>query len=68
MFGHRSFLMLGSAGAADIISLIKGGYEVSNCHFALEQAVDDKGKATTKVHGGTIYITLPMLPPSDIVD
>lgn len=32
MFSHRSFLMLGD-GAADILSLIKGGYEISNSRF-----------------------------------
>lgn len=68
MFGHRSFLMLGSAGAADIISLIKGGNEVLDCHFSFEQGIDDKGKATTKVYGGTLHITLSQLPPQNIIE
>ena len=31
-FGHKSFLMVGSVDAADIVSLIKGGYEILECH------------------------------------
>lgn len=67
MFGHRSFLLLGG-GATDILSLIKGGLEVSNCHFSFEQGVDDKGKATTKVFGGTLHVTLSQLPPLNILE
>ena len=66
MFGHRSFLLLGD-GAADIVSLIKGGFEISNCHFAFEQGVDDRGKASTKVFGGTLHLTLSQLPPLNII-
>lgn len=68
MFGHRSFLMLGSGGAADILSLIKGGYEVIDCEYSFNQGVNDKGKATTKVHGGTMKITLSQLPPQPIIE
>ncbi|GHT65528.1 hypothetical protein AGMMS50239_25490 [Bacteroidia bacterium] len=67
MFGHRSFLVLGG-GAADIVSLIKGGYEILDCHFSFEQGIDNRGKATTKVHGGTIQVTLSQLPPQPIID
>lgn len=31
MFSHRSFLMLGG-DATDILNLIKGGYEILDCH------------------------------------
>jgi hypothetical protein len=68
MFGHRSFLILGGGGPADIVSLIKGGYEIVGCHFAFEQGVDERGKATTRVHGGTINITLSQLPPQPVID
>jgi len=67
MYAHRSFLLLGG-GAADIVSLIKGGHEISNCHFTFEQGTDDKGKATTKVFGGTLHITLSQLPPANIIE
>jgi hypothetical protein len=66
MYAHRSFLVLGG-GAADIISLVKGGYEIANCEFSFEQGIDDTGKATTRVHGGNISLTLPMIPPNDII-
>jgi hypothetical protein len=59
--------MLGG-GAADIISLIKGGYEVSECNFSFQQGVDDKGKATTRVYGGTLHIVLLQLPPKPIIE
>jgi len=67
MFGHRSFLMLGG-GAADILSLIKGGYEIKECRFSFEQGIDNKGKATTRVYAGTIYITLSQTPPKNIIE
>jgi len=67
MFGHRSFLVFGG-GAADIISLIKGGYEISKCNFSFQQGVDQKGRASTRVYGGTINIVLPQLPPMDILE
>lgn len=67
MFGHRSFLVLGG-GAADIVSLIKGGMEISNCNYAFQQAVDNKGKATTRVYGGAISVTLAQLPSTEITE
>ncbi len=67
MFGHRSFLVLGG-GAADILSLIKGGYEISKCNFSFQQGVDQKGRVSTRVYGGTIHIVLPQLPPMDILE
>jgi hypothetical protein len=68
MFGHRSFLMLGGNSPADIKSLITGGYEVLDCRFSFEQGMDDTGKATTRVHGGTTQITLSQLPPKEIIE
>ena len=68
MFGHRSFLVLGGGGATDILSLIKGGYEVSDFHFSFNQGVDEKGRVSTKVHGGTMSITLSQLPPQPIIE
>jgi len=67
MFGHRHFLVIGG-GAADIVSLISGGYEIFDCNYSIEQGIDDRGKATTRVHGGTFDITLSQLPPKQIVE
>jgi len=67
MFGHRSFLVIGG-GAADIMSLIKGGHEILDCNFAFEQGVDERGKATTRVHAGTIQVTLSQLPPQQVIE
>jgi hypothetical protein len=67
MFGHRSFLVIGGGGA-DIMSLIKGGLEVSRFSFSFEQGIDDKGKATTRVFAGALSITLSQLPPTNIIE
>jgi hypothetical protein len=67
MFGHRSFLVIGGGGA-DIMSLISEGYEILDCNFAFEQGIDERGKATTRVHGGTIQVTLSQLPPMPIIE
>lgn len=66
MFGHRSFLVLGG-GAADIVSLVKGGLEILTYDFVFQQGIDQKGKATTKVYGGSIDLTLSQLPPTNII-
>lgn len=68
MFGHRSFLILGGGDAANIMSLIKGGYEILDCNYSFNQGVDDKGRATTKVHGGIINVALSQLPPDPIIE
>lgn len=67
MFGHRSFLILGDS-PSDILNLLKGGLEISNCSFSFTQDMDINGKATSKVNGGVIEITIPQLPPPSIVD
>ena len=67
MFGHRSFLMLGG-GAADIVSLTKGGYEVHSYRHFFKQEIDQKGKVTTKVYGGFIQLTLTQIPPNPIIE
>ena len=67
MYGNRSFLVIGG-GAADILSLIGGGYEILDCHFSFEQGIDERGKATTRVHGGAIQVTLSQLPPTPVIE
>lgn len=67
MFSYRSFLVLGG-DAADIVSLTKGGLELADCNYGFSQGIDDRGKATTRVHGGTIRVTLPQLPPNQIIE
>jgi hypothetical protein len=65
MFGHRSFLVLGG-DAADIVSLLSGGLEILHCNYSFQQGVDDRGKATSRVYGGNISVTLSQLPPKEI--
>jgi len=63
----RSFLILGSE-SSDILSLLKGGLEISNLNYSFRQGIDLKGKATTKVYGGSINITLAQLPTHEITE
>jgi hypothetical protein len=67
MFGHRSFLVIGGGGPVNIMSLIKGGYELANCEFSFQQGMDEKGQVQTEVIGGTIHVALPMLPSDEIL-
>ena len=67
MYGHRTFLLIGGS-AGDIVSLIKGGYEVSRFSFSFEQGIDSEGKATTRVYAGALSITLSQLPPTNIIE
>ena len=67
MFGNRSFLVIGG-GAADIMSLVKGGYEILDCNFAFEQGADERGKATTRVYSGAFHITLSRLPDNTLIE
>jgi hypothetical protein len=67
MHSHRSFLVLGG-DASDIVSLIKGGLEISEFNFSFQQGSDNRGKATTRVHGGVISLNLSQLPPDNIIE
>jgi hypothetical protein len=60
--------MLGGGGAADIISLIKGGYEVHSYRHFFKQEIDRKGKVTTKVYGGFMQLVLTQIPPNPIIE
>ena len=68
MFSHKTYLKLGDSSGTDFLSLIKSGYELMNCQYSFQQGVDDTGKASTEVFGGTLSLTLPMLPPNVIVE
>lgn len=68
MFSHHSFLILGADSPADILSLLKGGLEVSDFSFSFQQGVDDRGKVTTRVYAGTISLTLSQLPNQTITE
>ena len=68
MHGNRSFLIIGAGAAADIVSLVRGGYEILDCHFSFEQGIDSSGKATTRVYCGIMRITLSQLPPKVITE
>jgi len=68
MTGNKSFLKIGPESAFDLLSLTKEGYEILDCHFSFQQGVDNKGKATTRVHSGMIHLSLSQLPRKDLIE
>ena len=68
MFSHKAFLKLGDYTGSDFMSLVKSGYELADCEFSFQQGMDDVGKASTEVFGGTLSLILPMLPPDAIIE
>ena len=67
MFGHKSFLKIGLLSDASILGLYKDSYELDACSFGFSQGVNSDGKAQTEVRGGAISVTIPGIPPNDIV-
>lgn len=39
-----------------------------SCEFSFQQGLDDTGKASTEVFGGTLSLALPTLPPKPIIE
>jgi len=68
MFSHKTYLKLDDFTGTDLLSLTKSGYELSKFEFSFQQGVDDTGKASSGVFGGTLLLTLPMLPPNVITE
>jgi hypothetical protein len=68
MFSHKTYLKLDDFTGTDFLSLTKSGYELSNFEFSFQQGVDDTGRASTEVYGGTLSMTLPMLPPNVLIE
>jgi hypothetical protein len=67
MYGHRSFLVIGSDSFSDIKSLIEGGYEILDFDFDFRQGVDQSNKATTRVLSGTLNVKLSELPKNELI-
>lgn len=68
MFSHKSYLKIGDFYGLDFLSLNQGGYELTDCEYSFEQGIDNSGKASTEVFGGTIAVTLATLPTQEIID
>lgn len=67
MFGHKSFLKLGPLDDSSIMGLYKESYELNSCHYSFSQGVNTDGKAQTEVRGGTISVSIPGIPATDII-
>lgn len=67
MFGFKSFLSLGS-DAEDFVSLIQGGYELSDFSFNFTQGTDSNGNVSTAVRGGDLRLTIPFFPSDNVVE
>lgn len=61
-------MKLGSLGDASIQGLYKESYELDSCSFGFSQGVNVDGKAQTDVRGGAISVTIPGIPPADIIE
>jgi len=67
MFGHNSFLRIGSLDDSSISGLYRSSYELEDCHFGFSQGVDNNGKVQTAVHGGVIHLTISGIPSNEIL-
>jgi len=67
MFGHKSFLKIGPLDDASIVGLYKSSYELESCSYGFSQGVNVDGKAQTEVRGGLMNVTIPGIPPMDII-
>ncbi|GAD06354.1 hypothetical protein PORCRE_2087 [Porphyromonas crevioricanis JCM 15906] len=68
MFGHRSFLRIGSLNDASIKGLLMEGMELEKFSYSFDQAVDVHGKVQGKVRSGTLQLVFANLPPNEIID
>ncbi|KGN73692.1 hypothetical protein HQ47_07025 [Porphyromonas macacae] len=68
MFGHRSFLRIGSLGDASIKGLLTEGLELENFSYSFSQAVDLEGKAQGEVRAGNLQLTFANLPTNEFID
>jgi hypothetical protein len=68
MFGHKSFLRIGELTDASITGLYRDGYELDRCNYGFSQNVNSDGKAQSGVRGGQINVTIPGIPPMDVIE
>ena len=68
MSKNQCVLVIGE-GVADILGPTEKGYDVLNCHYAVEQVTDESGKTTPRLcNNGTVEMTLPQLPAHEIIE
>jgi len=68
MFGHKCFLKLGPLQDSSIMGLYKDSYELEKCNYSFSQGINSDGKAQTDVRGGSVFLTIPGIPPVDIIE
>ncbi|MCC8171539.1 MAG: type VI secretion system needle protein Hcp [Parabacteroides sp.] len=67
MFGHKSFLRIGSLTDFSIAGLYKDSYELESCSFSFSQGMNVDGKPQSEVRGGILYLTYPGLPQNEML-
>lgn len=70
MFSYSSFLLLGTLAqeGINIPFLTKNGYELSECNYSFNRAVDQKGEVQTKAHGGILTLCITGVPTDEIIE
>lgn len=68
MFGHKSFLRIGTFQNVGIKGLQDDGYELLNFNHSFYQDIDINGKVLTDVRGGTISILVDGYPTQELID
>ena len=68
MSKNQCILVIGE-GVADILGPTEKGYNILNCHYAVEQVTDESGKTTPRLtNSGTVEMILPQLPSNEIIE
>lgn len=68
MFGHKSFLRLGSFENRSIGDLYQDCYELASFTHHFQQDIDQNGKVLSSVKGGTITLLIEGFPSQTLVD
>ncbi len=68
MFGHKSFLRLGTFTDRSFWGLQNEGYELASFIHHFHQDVDQNGKVLSDVKGGTITVMIEGFPSQELID
>ena len=67
MFGHKSFLRIGTLNDSSISGLYRESYELESCSYSFSQGTDINGKPQNEVRSGSIHLVYSGLPQDDML-